>query len=214
MVLATAAETLRFLCVAIAPVMPQTAQDMNEQLGLDLHFQQPILNEPFRWGGFPPGTEVRKGKSLFPRIDTTALPTGAHNVTSNPNTQEEHATSQQSTDSMQQATPENHKITIQDFQKIELKVATILAAERVPKSNKLLKLQVDLGSEQRQIVAGIGKTYEPDQLLGRTVIVVANLQPAKLMGIESQGMVLAAGGQEVLGLLTLLEEVPQGTSVR
>jgi len=213
-VLATTIEILRFLCVAISPLMPDTAQEMNRQLGLGLHLDRPILAKPFHWGGAPPGTNVRKGKSLFPRIDTTALPKGAKNVTSNPITQEERATDQHSTDSIQQTTSEEQKISIQDFQKIQLKVATILTAERVPQSNKLLKLQVNLGSEQRQIVAGIGKTYEPDQLIGRTVIIVANLKPAKLMGIESQGMVLAAGEQEALGLLTLVEDVPQGTAVR
>ena len=85
----------------------------------------------------------------------------------------------------------------------------------MPKSNKLLKLQVDLGTEQRQIVAGIGKTYAPEDLVGKTIVVVANLKPAKLMGVESQGMVLAAGGKDVLGLVTLLEgEIDPGTQVR
>ena len=85
----------------------------------------------------------------------------------------------------------------------------------MPKSNKLLRLQVDLGSEQRQIVAGIGKKYTPEDVVGKTIVVVANLKPAKLMGVESQGMVLAAGGKDVLGLVTLLEgEIDPGTQVR
>ena len=106
------------------------------------------------------------------------------------------------------------QITIEEFQKIQLKTARVLSAERVPKSEKLLKLQVSLGSEQRQIVAGIGKKYEPESLVGKTIIVVANLKPAKLMGIESQGMVLAEGDSEVRGLATLLEEVDPGTKVK
>jgi methionyl-tRNA synthetase len=106
------------------------------------------------------------------------------------------------------------QITIEEFQKIQLKTARVLSAERVPKSEKLLKLQVSLGSEQRQIVAGIGKKYEPESLIGKTIIVVANLKPAKLMGIESQGMVLAAGDSEVRGLATILEEVDPGTKVK
>jgi len=106
-------------------------------------------------------------------------------------------------------------ISIEDFQKIQLKVAKILTAERVPKSNKLLKLQVDLGAEQRQIVAGIGKKYAPEDVVGKTIVVVANLKPAKLMGVESQGMVLAAGGKDVLGLVTFGEgEIDPGTQVR
>ena len=98
--------------------------------------------------------------------------------------------------------------------KIQLKTATVLTAERVPKSEKLIKLQVDLGAEQRQIVAGIGKKYEPEALVGKRIVIVANLKPAKLMGIESQGMVLAAGDKEVGGLVTVLEDVEPGTKVK
>ncbi len=110
--------------------------------------------------------------------------------------------------------PPPAQITIDEFMKIQLKTAKVLSAERVPKSEKLLKLQVSIGSEQRQIVAGIGKKYEPEALVGKTIIVVANLKPAKLMGIESQGMVLAAGDSEVRGLATILEEVDPGTKVK
>ena len=106
------------------------------------------------------------------------------------------------------------QITIDEFMKIQLKTAKIISAERVPKSEKLLKLQVSLGNEQRQIVAGIGKKYEPESLVGKTIVIVANLKPAKLMGIESQGMVLAAGDSEVRGLATILEEVDPGTKVK
>jgi len=110
---------------------------------------------------------------------------------------------------------EGHLIGIQDFQKIELKVAKILAAERIPKSEKLLKLQVDLGTEHRQLVAGIGKKYGPDDVVGKTIVVVANLKPAKLMGVESQGMVLAAGDQDVQGLVTFEDATLQpGTKVK
>ena len=106
------------------------------------------------------------------------------------------------------------QIGIDDFMKIQLKAAKVLSAERVPKSEKLLKLQVSLGSEQRQIVAGIGKKYEPETLVGKTIVIVANLKPAKLMGIESQGMVLAAGDSEVRGLATFIEDVEPGTKVK
>jgi methionyl-tRNA synthetase len=110
--------------------------------------------------------------------------------------------------------PLQTQITIDEFMKIQLKTAKVISAERVPKSEKLLKLQVSLGSEQRQIVAGIGKKYEPEALIGKTIVIVANLKPAKLMGIESQGMVLAAGDSEVRGLITLLEDVEPGTKVK
>ena len=96
-----------------------------------------------------------------------------------------------------------------------MKVAKILTAERVPKSSKLLKLQVDLGTEQKQIVAGIGKKYSPEDIIGKTIVVVANLKPAKLMGVESQGMVLAAGDQEVQGLVTFEDvDIHPGTKVK
>lgn len=106
------------------------------------------------------------------------------------------------------------QITIDEFSKIQLKTATVLSAERVPKSEKLIKLHVDLGHERRQIVAGIGKKYEPTDLIGKTLVIVANLKPAKLMGIESQGMVLAAGDTDVQGLVTVLEPVAPGTKVK
>ena len=88
--------------------------------------------------------------------------------------------------------PSRRRISIDDFMKVELRVAKVLAAERVPKSKKLLKLHVDIGAEQRTIVAGIAEAYEPEALVGRTIAIVFNLKPAKLMGIESNGMVLAA----------------------
>jgi methionyl-tRNA synthetase len=113
------------------------------------------------------------------------------------------------------AAPAGDRISIDDFMKIELRVARVLAAERVPKSNKLIKMQVDVGTEQRTVVAGIADTYEPDALVGRTVVVVFNLKPAKLMGIESNGMVLAAspeGGKPMV--VTFDEPVAPGTRVR
>jgi len=116
--------------------------------------------------------------------------------------------------SQQSGSTTTAQITIDDFMKIQLKTAKILSAERVPKSEKLLKLQVSVGNEQRQIVAGIGKRYEPESLIGKTIVIVANLKPAKLMGIESQGMVLAAGDSEVRGLATFLEDVEPGTKVK
>ena len=98
--------------------------------------------------------------------------------------------------------------------RVQLKTAKVLTAERVPKSDKMIKLIVTLGGEQRQIVAGIGKKYEPADLVGKCIVIVANLKPAKLMGIESQGMVLAAGDKDVNGLVTILEEVDPGTKVK
>ena len=113
------------------------------------------------------------------------------------------------------AAPSAEKITIDDFMKVELRTAKVLAAEKVPNSRKLVKLSIDAGSEQRTLVAGIAEAYEPEQLVGRTVVIVFNLKPAKLMGIESNGMVLAAspdGGKPTL--VTFDADVPPGTRVR
>ena len=107
------------------------------------------------------------------------------------------------------------RISIDDFMKIELRVAKVLAAERVPKSKRLIKLNVDVGTEQRTLVAGIADAYEPDALVGRTVVIVFNLQPATLMGVESNGMVLAASPEGGKPMLLSFEEPPApGTRVR
>jgi methionyl-tRNA synthetase len=107
------------------------------------------------------------------------------------------------------------RIAIDDFMKVEMRVAKVLAAERVPKSNKLLKLQVDTGVDQRTVVAGIAESYEPETLVGRSVVIVSNLKPAKLMGIESNGMVLAASPDGGKAMLLSFDEPPvPGTRVR
>jgi len=107
------------------------------------------------------------------------------------------------------------RIAIDDFMKVELRVAKILEAEAVPKSKKLIKMKVDVGAEQRTIVAGIAEAYQPDQLVGRTIVIVANLKPAKLMGIESNGMVLAASPEGGLpSLLAVDPALPAGSRVR
>lgn len=222
-VLYHAAEALRFLCTAISAFMPKTAEEMSRQLGLHLDFSTPILSSPLTWGEIKPGTEVVKGKSLFPRIDPATI--SKQGVTVSPETTKPSLLDGEIASTASKRTPSDEApstqtqtdrlISIEDFQKIQLKVAKILEAERVPKSDKLLKLQVDLGTEQRQIVAGIGKKYAPEDVIGKAIVVVANLRPAKLMGVESQGMVLAAGGKEVLGLVTFVdEEIEPGAQVR
>jgi methionyl-tRNA synthetase len=107
-------------------------------------------------------------------------------------------------------------ITIEEFQRIELRVATILSAERVPGTEKLLKLQIDLGSEHRQLVAGIAKHYTPEELIGKQIVVVTNLQPAVIRGIESQGMLLTASTDDSsqLALVTLQRPMPNGCRVK
>jgi methionyl-tRNA synthetase len=110
---------------------------------------------------------------------------------------------------------EPERLDIEAFMQVELRVAKVIAAEAVPKSRKLIKLRIDVGSEQRTIVAGIAEAYTPEQLVGRSIVVVANLKPAKLMGIESNGMVLAASPDGGLpSLLAVDESIAPGTRVR
>jgi len=111
--------------------------------------------------------------------------------------------------------PLDTRISIEDFLKIDLRVAKVLEAEKVPNSKKLMKLKIDLGSEQRTLVAGIAESYEAEQLVGRTVAIVANLKPAKLMGIESNGMILAASADGGKATLVAFEEAPApGTRIK
>ena len=222
-VLNTLAKALRALSIFTFPYMPGAAMEMSRQLGVTLDFASPLLLNEFNWNGIESGTKIKKENSLFPRIETQ--PQGAKTVsdaTTPPQptaaipTTPAAAAAAPNVPSPAPQAPAVGQITIDDFMKIQLKTAKVLSAERVPKSEKLLKLQVSLGegTEQRQIVAGIGKKYEPEALIGKMIIIVANLKPAKLMGIESQGMVLAAGDSEVRGLATILEEVDPGTKVK
>jgi methionine--tRNA ligase beta chain len=112
------------------------------------------------------------------------------------------------------STTKNGPIEFGDFEKLDLRVAVVLRAEKVPKADKLLKLEVDLGSEKRQVVAGIAEIYTPETIVGKRVILLANLAPRKIRGIESQGMILAAGEEKVLALSALDREVPAGTKIR
>ena len=125
---------------------------------------------------------------------------------------------------MDQKTPEQkpaaapaaaaEQIGIEDFMKVDLRVGKITAAERVEKSEKLIKLKVDIGTETRQVVAGIGKSYTPEELMGKSIVIVANLKPAKLMGIESQGMLLAASSGDLLAVATFDRETKPGARVK
>ena len=210
-VLNTTARALRMLSVLLYPYIPQTAEQLAGQLGVSLDFTKPLTREAYVWTAPLKDVKINKGAALFPRIESN--PQGAKPVNEIPSPSQP-VTSTAAQPSAATPTAAPGQITIEDFMKIQLKTARVLSAERVPKSEKLLKLQVSVGAEQRQIVAGIGKRYEPESLIGKTIVIVANLKPAKLMGIESQGMVLAAGDSEVRGLATFLEEVEPGTKVK
>jgi methionyl-tRNA synthetase len=196
------AEGLRIVAHFTYPFMPESAEEILKQLGLSADFNNLLLKKEVVWGTKKiEGTSIQKGKALFPRIEPDEKkipdPMAGKNVPLSP-----------------PITEGMPFISIEDFLKINLKAGKIVSAEKVAKSDKLLKLQVDLGEEVRQVVAGIGKRYRPEDVIGLQVIVVTNLKPAKLMGVESNGMLLAAGGTEVVALASFLNEVAPGTKIK
>jgi methionyl-tRNA synthetase len=213
-ILYNVAETLRLVTLHLYPFMPSSAEAMAKQLGRSFDFSKSLPDHFFKWDTSERGANICKGPGLFPRIEPKQQ--GAYTVSDATPPSPSTTTTPSPAPAPTPIAAGPLQITIDEFMMIQLKTAKVLTAERVPKSEKLLKLQVSLGEgvEQRQIVAGIGKKYEPEALIGKTIVIVANLKPAKLMGIESQGMVLAAGDSEVRGLVTILEEVDPGTKVK
>ena len=187
-VLYTLAEALRCLGIVLEPFLPDAAAKIRAALG---QTGKPALADAV-WGGVQAGARVGKITGLFPRVEDKK-PAPAAAVPSSDG---------------------SARITIDEFQKIDLRVAQVLAAEAVPKSKKLLKLRVSLGTEERTVLAGIAEHYAPADLIGKKVVVVANLQPAKLMGIESQGMVLAGEGGQGLGIVMPDRDLPPGAKVK
>jgi methionyl-tRNA synthetase len=156
---------------------------------------------------------IAKGDPMWPRSDTHQRSTRVDEV-KNP-APPTPAAPAPAAPPAPSAVPADNKITIDDFMKIDLRTAKVLAAEKVPNSRKLIKMTIDTGTEQRTLVAGIAEAYEPETLVGRTIVMVFNLKPAKLMGIESNGMVLAAspdGGKPTL--VSFDQEIAPGTKVR
>ncbi|PYN78636.1 MAG: methionine--tRNA ligase [Candidatus Rokuibacteriota bacterium] len=186
-VLWTLGESLRVLGIVLAPFLPDAAAKI--RAGLDQK-AEPTLADAV-WGRLVPGTPVQKVSGLFPRVDVKITP----------------ATGQLTIE------PAAPRIKIDEFGKVELRVAEIVAAEALPKSKKLLRLTVSLGEEQRTVVAGIAEHYAPAELVGKKIVIVANLEPAKLMGIESNGMVLAASAGGKLAVLSLDRDLPPGAKV-
>lgn len=205
------AESLRQISVLLQPFMTKTPEKIWIQLG--------ISNELTSWeslktfGQIPEGTKVvAKGEPLFPRLDFKeevaeivkmmgVTPVSANEETSMP-------------DVTNVKVPEVDEITIDDFSKVELRVAEIIAAEKVKKADKLLKIQLDLGYEKRQVVSGIAKHYDPEELVGKKVICVTNLKPVKLRGQLSQGMILAGSSDNDLTLATIETDLPNGSQVK
>jgi methionyl-tRNA synthetase len=226
-VLYRATETLRWLSVLLYPVMPEASQGIYAQIGL---FDDAASVDPARltWGQLQPGTQIGETKGVFPRIDKTKV---MNEIA------EETEKSQEHSSELRQGAPpapgvppaparravdeesDDEFITIDDFLKVELRVGEIKVAERIPNADKLLRFEIDLGEEKpRQILAGLAEYYEPEKLIGRKVVVVANLKPRKMRGLESQGMICAASleGDETIApaLATFQEEVKIGARLK
>jgi methionyl-tRNA synthetase len=199
------AESLRILAIHLYPFMPATAQRMITELGWTARLDRAMKPLEYRWGRLKPGRTVRKGKPLFPRIDTPA-------IQAQPDTALPMSPSKEKP--MESMQIESSMISIDEFRKMELRVGRILTAEKVAGADKLLKLSVDIGTETRQVVAGIATKYSPDILIGKSVILVANLKPAVIRGIESRGMILAAGEKAVEALATFIEPIQPGSRVK
>ena len=201
------AESLRITSILIQPFMPETPEKIWQQLGIT---DKDVLTweSAGKWGGYPARASVCKGGVIFPRIDIKkeleeleALPEPAKS-----------SAEVSAAETKQTALPEF--ISIEDFAKIDMRVAKVMEASRIEGSDKLLKLKLDIGGETRQVVSGIAKHYEPDTLVGKYVILVANLKPVKLKGIESQGMILAASDDKEFVLATLDGLIESGSKVR
>ena len=197
-VMYNAAESLRILGVLLFPFMPKSCESLMQQLGVEKKIEEQGMASLDNWGGLTSGTQTQKAKQLFPRIEDKQAAKILEELDAPKET----------------AKDDTGQITIDEFMKVDLRTGKILEAEKVKKSKKLVQLKVDIGTETRQILAGIAESFEPEDLIGRTVIIVANLKPAKLMGIESQGMLLAANNDGSLLLAGFDKEPGLGIQVR
>jgi methionyl-tRNA synthetase len=207
-VLYTMAETLRLVAVLLIPFLVETPDKIWKQLGAEGTPTKIPYRDGIKWGWLKPGTKINKGNPIFPRIETAT-----ETANSKPDNVPEVIPASESAKSGGALQVE--QITIDEFAKIDLRVAKVLAAEKVAGSDKLLKLRIKVLGEERQIVAGIAQHYQPEQLIGKEIVVVANLKPAKLRGLLSEGMLLAASNdQGKLAVLKPDQEIGAGAKVK
>ncbi|HKV45878.1 MAG TPA: methionine--tRNA ligase subunit beta, partial [bacterium] len=192
-------EALRIATILLVPVLPTAAQRVWGQLGIAAPLSAQRLADARGWGGLPAGTRIHLGAPLFPRIETRPA--------SAPTADGDRA------NSSHRGGGGMSEITIDDFNKIDLRVAEVLEAKRVAGADKLLELRIKIGEATRTLVAGIAEQYAPESLIGRKIVVVANLQPRRLRGVESQGMLLAANDGARAVLLAPDSDVPSGVRV-
>lgn len=200
-VLYNLAEAIRIATVLLSPALPNTLDKVWQQLGLDKYPQLKTWQSVKSWGQIREGIRIRRGEPLFPRVVLTAE-------------ESEEQEKEMANEIIEKK--EDSFVSIEEFKKMDLRLAEVLSAEKVSSADKLLKLTLSLGEEKREVVAGIAQYYQPEELVGKKVVMIVNLQPAKIRGIESQGMILAAVDQE--NKLTLLvperEDVATGAKIR
>ncbi|MBQ8523537.1 MAG: methionine--tRNA ligase [Clostridia bacterium] len=195
-------ESIRIAAVLLSPVIPDAADKIFAQIGSDIR----DFDSALTFGALKVDTSVGEAVPLFSRIDEAKFMAEIE-------AEREAAAKEVAGEPVTEDTEHLPQITIDDFAKVELRCAKITACEKVKKAKKLLKLQVDLGFEQRQVVSGIAAYYEPDSLIGKKVVLVTNLAPAKLCGIDSEGMILASG-EEKINVIFLPDETPLGSKIR
>jgi len=202
-------EAIRISTIYISPFMPNTPAKVWTQLGLSDHPEVLTWESVLNWGGTPTGIKINRGEPIFPRIEEKK------EVVAEATAKQEE---EKKVEEVKKEEPANEElanvITIDDFAKVQLRVAEVIEAKKVEKADKLLELKVKIGEEERTIVAGIALHYTPEEMVGKKIVVVYNLKPAKLRGITSQGMLLAASEGDKLGVLTLDRDVPSGAKVK
>ena len=193
----------------LLPFIPETAESILSMIGTDKK-DYTTIGTADKFSGVEAGSTVGDSKVLFARIDEAKM---LAELEAEMEAKKAAAEAEAKANEIPEKPEGCALIGIEDFMNVELRTAKIIACEKVPKAKKLLKLQIDLGYEQRQVVSGIAKFYEPEALIGKKIIVVANLKPATLCGIESNGMILASG-EEQIRVVFLAEDTPLGERVR
>lgn len=208
-------EALRIIAGLLKPFMVETPYEIGKQLGIPDIIEETTWEDLQKWGVLPAGIRVNKGEPLFPRIDMEEYFENLEKKVAGDNPENDEETKAHGKTEKAPKKPQKDLISFDDFSKLDLRVAEIIEAENIEKSNKLLKLQVDLGDEKRQLVAGIAKHYQPREIIGKKIIIVANLEPATIFGVKSNGMILAASNKEGdLTLTTVAGDIQNGSRVK
>jgi methionyl-tRNA synthetase len=203
-------ESLRHISIMVQPFMTQTPKKIWNQLGL-IEGEITAWESLYTFGKTEAGTTVQTGEPIFPRLDVEQE---VENIVKDMGGTYVKESNDQKEEKVTLKAPEVDEITIDDFTKLDLRVGQIIGAEKIKKADKLLKIQLDLGYEKRQVVSGIAQYYTPDELIGQKVICIANLKPIKLRGEDSKGMILAGSEGDQLKLATIDQNLPNGSKVK